>query len=283
MWAVEYYIRKLFSGIWPHNLFPSFHLLLPPSALLTHCPPSPPTVSFSKPACSLAHSPRVSLVAQAQRLISSALFLGSWLYTPTMAESSISCDSDVPAKKISHEQLILEMTKTLLASGCPSHHLEEHIRTAANFLEISLDAICLPNTVFLSFHPQNQLQHGRMHILREKSGLVLYSLSEAHELHRKLLKGTLAPSEALKKFHDLQCQPVLLSPIQRCSLAFVCAFCFTIASAQGSVLDSAVAALEMVFLVVMTHCYHGSALLAQAIQYALINLCHRTRQLRPCN
>jgi uncharacterized membrane protein YjjP (DUF1212 family) len=182
----------------------------------------------------------------------------------------VSLPSEVPAdltEQNLHELVILEMTHTLLANGCPSHHLEEHIKSAAAFMKLSLDVVCLPNAVFLSFHAVDDYQHGRMHILRERTGLALSILAAAHDLHRKLLKDYLDPKEALIEFHKLNQHTALLSPIQRALLSFTCAFCFTVASASGSVLDSLTAALEMVFLVTMTYCYHGSALIAQAIQY----------------
>lgn len=168
-----------------------------------------------------------------------------------------------------HELVILELAETFLANGSPSHHLEDHIKSAAKHLKISLDVVCLPNAVFLSFHALGDSQHGRMHILRQKSGLTLSTLSAAHDLHRRLLKDSLTPEEALFEFHRLKTTTVLMSPIQRGLLAFTCAFCFTVASAQGSVLDSIIAAVEMLFLITMTYCYHGSPLLAQAMQYVL--------------
>lgn len=165
------------------------------------------------------------------------------------------------------QKLVLELARAFLANGTPSHHVEGQLNAAADALSVQTDIVLMPNVIFVSFSQGTDSHLARMHILKEKVGLSLSSLSATHELYKDIVGGRVSAEEAWKQLRTIRHQRRPYStPLQRSLIAFVCGASFTLAAVLGSVVDALVAGVQMVSLVWLTHCYRGSPLFGQAVQ-----------------
>lgn len=177
------------------------------------------------------------------------------------------------AAEIMHcHKFIIEMARSSLAFGAPSHRLEAQLSTAAKVLDIHAEFLLLPNVVFISFFDAEQSAHSSgLHVIKRIGGISLSQLRETHSVYKKVVTLEHTPEQGWKALVIIQQLKLPYREIIRCFIAFLSGAVITALAFDGSFLDAAAAGIAQGSLAFLNFRMIGSEpIVARIFEYVCL-------------
>ncbi|KAF9173990.1 hypothetical protein BGX20_001392 [Mortierella sp. AD010] len=99
---------------------------------------------------------------------------------------------------LERQDYILQLAKSMIKYGAPSHRLEETIDHSAKLLELNLQCIYMPNVMIISF-TDFETHTSETHLLRVSAGLNMCKVALVHRVQKMISHSSTSVEEAIMK------------------------------------------------------------------------------------
>ncbi|KAK3805569.1 MAG: hypothetical protein J3Q66DRAFT_360302 [Benniella sp.] len=146
------------------------------------------------------------------------------------------------ADLLERQDYILQLAKSMIKYGAPSHRLENAIDHSAKALELNLQCIYLPNVMIIAF-TDYETHTSETHVLKVSAGLDMYKCALVHQVHKMVTHSSLPVPEAIMKLDAISAEKDA-NPRWLIVLAYATAsFCTAPMFFNGSWIDAGVSFL----------------------------------------
>ncbi|KFG82518.1 hypothetical protein MANI_015136 [Metarhizium anisopliae] len=106
------------------------------------------------------------------------------------------------ATVLARQQYMMQLCRTLMMYGAPTHRLEEYMAMTANVLEIKAQFLYIPGCMFISFDDA-LTRTADVKIIRVVQGLDLSRLAATHNVYKNVVHDVISLEQATEELDDI--------------------------------------------------------------------------------
>lgn len=103
---------------------------------------------------------------------------------------------------LARHQYIMQLCRTLMMYGAPTHRLEEYMTMTANVLEVKAQFLYIPGCMFMSFDDV-LTRTADVKIIRVVQGLDLSRLAETHNVYKNVVHDVISLEQATEELDEI--------------------------------------------------------------------------------
>ena len=178
------------------------------------------------------------------------------------------------ADSLHRHKLIIELARSFLAFGTPTHRLEAQLSVATEMLDVHAEFVLLPNTVFISFPGAEEGGQGTgLHVVKQIGSISLYQLRAAQAVYKDVISLQQTPEEGWRALVIIQKTPQPYSNLMRYVIAFFCGAVITVLAFDGSFVDAMSSGVASGVLAMLnTHMTEYEPCIARISEYACCDI-----------
>lgn len=106
------------------------------------------------------------------------------------------------AAVLARQKYIMQLCRALMATGAPTHRLEEYMRMTANVLEVDAQFLYLPGCMIMSFDDAST-RTAQVKLVRTAQDLDLARLSETHNIYKNVVHDQISVEQAVEELDQV--------------------------------------------------------------------------------
>lgn len=107
------------------------------------------------------------------------------------------------AEIISRQRFLMQLCRSLMKYGAPTHRLEEYMQMTARVLEVDAQFLYLPGCMLMAFD-DSTTRTTEFKLVRVKQGVELSRLADTHSVYKNVVHDLIGVEEAVKQLDEIE-------------------------------------------------------------------------------